>query len=73
MGMAFFSRRLRWVPRTRRTSASSSSSFWILRRMWRRSVSSWVSPGPRVPMGLEPPEAVWRTRCVHMPVRRGSR
>ena len=26
--------------------------------MWRRSVSSWVSPGPRVPMGLEPPEAV---------------
>ena len=71
--MAFFSRRLRWVPRTLRTSASSSSSFWILRRMWRRSVSSCVSPGPRVPMGDEPPEAVCRTRWVHMPVRRGSR
>ena len=42
-------------------------------RMWRRSVSSWVSPGPRVPMGLRPPPAVWRTRWLHMPERRGSR
>jgi hypothetical protein len=49
-GTSFFSRRTRWVARTRRTSASSSSSLAIFRRMWRRSVSSWVSPGPRVPM-----------------------
>ena len=41
--------------------------------MCRRSVSSWVSPGPRVPMGLFPPEAVCRTRWPHMPVSRGSR
>ena len=40
-------------------------------RMWRRSVSSWVSPGPRVPIGLLPPPAVWRTRWVHMPASRG--
>ena len=71
--MAFFSRRRRWVLRTFRTAASSSSSFWIFRRMCRRSVSSWVSPGPRVPMGEEPPLAVCRTRWVHMPVSRGSR
>ena len=71
--MAFFSRRRRWVRRILRTSSSSCCSFWILRRMWRRSVSSCVSPGPRVPIGDEPPEAVWRTRCVHIPVRRGSR
>ena len=36
--------------RTRRTPFSSSSSLEILRRMCRRSLSSWVSPGPRVPM-----------------------
>ncbi len=35
--------------------------------MTRRSVSSCVSPGPRVPM---PPPV--RERCVHMRVRRGS-
>ena len=35
-------------------------------RTIRRSVSSWVSPGPRVPM---PP--AWRSRCFHMPVSRG--
>ena len=39
-------------------------SLAIFRRMCRRSVSSWVSPGPRVPMGDLPPEAVWRTRWL---------
>ena len=73
VGTSFFCRCRRWVLRTRRTSSSSSRSFWIFRRMCRRSVSSWVSPGPRVPMGLLPPEAVWRTRWVHMPVSRGRR
>ena len=37
-------------------------------RMMRRSVSSWVSPGPRRPM---PPRI--RERWVHIRVRRGSR
>ena len=36
--------------RTRRTSFSSASSLAIFRWMCRRSDSSWVSPGPRVPM-----------------------
>ncbi len=40
--------------------------------MWRRSVSSWVSPGPLVPMG-EPPVPPCRSRWLHMPIRRGSR
>ena len=61
-------RRSRWVARTRRTSFSSSSSLEILRRMCRRSLSSWVSPGPRVPMAPS-----CRSRWVHMPIRRGSR
>ncbi len=67
-GTSFFSRRSRWVARTRRTSLSSSSSLAILRRMCRRSDSSWVSPGPRVPMAPS-----WRSRCFHIPVSRGSR
>src|SRR5437763_831823 len=37
-------------------------------RTRRRSTSSWVSPGPRVPT---PPPS--RERCVHWRVRRGSR
>ena len=41
--------------------------------MWRRSVSSCVSPGPFDPMGPLPLVPAWRSRCVHMPIRRGSR
>ena len=33
-----------------RTSSRSASTFFILSRMRRRSVSSWLSPGPRVPI-----------------------
>jgi len=49
--MAFFSRRRRCVERTRRTCSRSACRFWMIRRICRRSVSSCVSPGPRVPMG----------------------
>ena len=55
------------VSRCWRTCSTRSLSFLILSRMTRRSVSSWVSPGPRVPM---PPPV--RERCVHRRVRRGS-
>ena len=40
----------------------------IRRRMCRRSVSSWLSPGPRVPM---PPPS--RESAPPSPVSRGSR
>ena len=69
--MAFFSRRRRCVERTRRTCSRSACRFWMIRRICRRSVSSCVSPGPRVPMGALVP--AWRLRWVHMPVSRGSR
>ena len=71
IGMAFFSRRRRCVERTRRTCSRSACRFWMIRRICRRSVSSCVSPGPRVPMGALVP--AWRLRWVHMPVSRGSR
>ena len=51
-----------------RTASSSRSSRAIRSCTRRRSTSSCVSPGPRVPM---PP--VWRERCGHILVRRGSR
>ena len=61
-------RRSRWVARTRRTCSRSASSLEIFLRMCRRSLSSWVSPGPRVPMAPS-----CRSRCFHMPSSRGSR
>ena len=55
------------VSRCWRTCSTRSFIFEIRVRMIRRSVSSWLSPGPREPM---PP---WvRERCVHSRVRRGS-
>ena len=55
------------VSRCWRTCSTRSFIFEIRVRMIRRSVSSWLSPGPREPM---PP---WvRDRCVHSRVRRGS-
>ena len=53
-----------WTHLVRQTACS----FWILRRMWRRSDSSFVSPGPRVP--IPPPR---RDMLVPLPPRRGSR
>ena len=43
-------RALRWVSRVRPSPTRSRSSLVIRRWMRRRSTSSWVSPGPRVPM-----------------------
>src|SRR5690242_2558604 len=55
------------VWRAWRTSSTRSFIFLMRSRMTRRSVSSWLSPGPRDPM---PP---WvRERCVQSRVRRGS-
>ncbi len=67
-GTEFFIRRSRWTPRTFRTCSSSSSSLLIRSRIWRRSDSNFVSPGPRVPM---PPPC--RDRLVPMPESLGSR
>ena len=55
------------VARCWRTCSTRSFIFAIRVRMIRRSVSSWLSPGPRVPM---PPPV--RDRWVHSLVRRGS-
>ncbi len=49
-------------------SRSFSRSSWIFLRIIRRSVSSWVSPGPRRPI---PPRI--RDRWVHIRASRGSR
>ena len=55
------------VSRCWRTCSTRSFIFAIRVRMIRRSVSSWLSPGPREPI---PP---WvRDRWVHSLVRRGS-
>ena len=55
------------VSRCWRTCSTRSFIFVIRVRMIRRSVSSWLSPGPREPM---PP---WvRDRWVHSRVSRGS-
>ena len=54
-------------PGSWRTSASSACSRWMRSRMWRRSVSSFVSPGPRVPM--PPPR---RDRLLPMPAEPGQ-
>src|SRR3989454_1163312 len=50
------------------TPSSSRLSFCTRWRITRRSDSSCVSPGPRVPM--PPPR---RSRCFHWPTSRGSR
>ena len=55
------------VARCWRTWSTRSFIFLIRSRMIRRSVSSWLSPGPRVPI---PPPV--RDRWVHSRVRRGS-
>src|SRR5690349_20933653 len=55
------------VVRCWRTCSTRSFIFEIRVRMIRRSVSSWLSPGPRVPI---PPPV--RDRCVQRRVRRGS-
>jgi len=61
------SRRWRCCLRTRRTALRSSLSWSMRRWIWRRSVSSLVSPGPRVPM----PPPSW-DMDLPRPVRRGS-
>ena len=55
------------VWRCWRTLSTRSFIFLIRSRISRRSVSSWDSPGPRVPI---PPPV--RERCVQRRVRRGS-
>ena len=72
-GISFFRRCWRWVLRTRRTSSRSARSLSIFLWIRRRSVSSCVSPGPLEPMGPLPLVPACRSRCVHMPMRRGSR
>ena len=62
------SRPARRFSRCRSTPCSLALSPWMRWRMIRRSVSSWVSPGPRRPM---PPRM--RERWVHMRVSLGSR
>ena len=66
--MEFLILRSRWTLRTWRTCSSSASSRLMRSRISRRSVSSLVSPGPRVPM---PPPC--RERLLLMPESRGSR
>ena len=60
----------RWRSRSRCFSKASSScsNAWMRLRICRRSLSSLLSPGPRVPM---PPPS--RDRLVPSPLRRGSR
>ncbi len=58
----------RRVCRVRRTFSISRLTDWMRCRMRRRSVSSFVSPGPRVPM---PPPS--RDSITPLPVSRGSR
>ena len=57
-------------------SARRSFSRDIRFRMIRRSISSWVSPGPRSPTEPLPPPAPepppWRSKWVHKRCRRGS-
>ena len=56
------------TPRAASTSFSCSFKEPMRRRIWRRSVSSLVSPGPRVPM---PPPS--RDRAVPWPPSLGSK
>ena len=66
---------LRWVARCLSISRSSASSLWMRRWMRRRSTSSCVSPGPRVPIWAPPadvPPPCW-DRVVPRPRMRGSR
>ncbi len=59
---------LRLRSRLRATTSSSRLSSAMRVRASRRSVSSWVSPGPLVPM--PPPR---RSRCLHRPLNLGRR
>ena len=68
VGTDRFWRRSRSCERRCRTWSISRWIAWMRTRIRRRSVSSFVSPGPRVPM---PPPS--RDNAVPLPARRGSR
>ncbi len=65
-----FPRFLRWTLFCLSISFNSCFRREILSRMIRRSVSNWVSPGPRM---MVPPPPRCRSRCVHIRVSRGNR
>ena len=67
VGIALRVRSRRMTPRRSATALSRALRSATLRRAIRRSDSSWVSPGPRVPT---PPPS--RSRCCHMPRMRCS-
>ena len=58
----------RWMPRPARTDSRSPSILLIRCRIFRRSISNCVSPGPRVPMP-PPSRDIWMPR----PASLGSR
>ena len=68
VGTESLCRRWRSCVRRRRTTSSARPSVPIRRRIRRRSVSSCVSPGPRVP--IPPPS---RDKATPAPTNRGSR
>ena len=54
-----------------RTCSKSFFNLSMWRRIWRRSVSSWVAAARAGSAPFLPPPAA-RTRCIHIPASRGS-
>ena len=79
-GMDWAARCRRWVSRCSRTLSISSRSSEIRPRIRRRSISSFVSPGPRTPIApptppapaLRVPPACWESSTPR-PLKRGKR